>query len=101
MRRLATLVALLVLSLSRFGVTAPARAAAWSERPHGRELFAPAVRLTVELREAAPRVPSRATSPWLPFHGAELVPLASPIARLADRPWPVERTSFGAWPRAT
>jgi hypothetical protein len=103
MRRLATFVALLVLSLSRFGVTAPepARAPAWSESGHVREPYTPAVRFAVDLREAAPRVPPRATSPWLPLQGAQLVRLAGPITRLADRPWPVEHSSLGAWPRVT
>jgi hypothetical protein len=104
MRRFATLVALLVLSLSRFGVAAPAhaRAAVWSASRHPHELVTPAVRFdSVGLRDAGPRLASRAMSPWLPFHGTELVRIAGLIARPANRPWSVERSSLGAWPRVT
>jgi hypothetical protein len=104
MRRFLALATLLVLSLSRFGVAAPApvRGAGWSESRHPHELVTPTVRFdTVGLREAVPRLASRAMSPWLPFHGTELVRIAGLTPRPADRSWAVERSSLGAWVRVT
>ena len=104
MRRFTTLVALLVLSLSRFGVAAPApaRASASVERGYPRELHMPAVRIAaVGVRAAAPRILPRAGTHWLPFHGAQLVVHALPLARRPDAPLVVERVPLGASPRVT
>lgn len=69
MRRFAALLALLVLSLSRFGAAATPSSA--HVRAIGRietqELAAPTVRLAAHvLAEAAPREQSRALAPWIP-----------------------------------
>ena len=69
MRRFAALIALFVLSLSRFGAMAtPSSAHSWTIghiETHG--LAAPTVRLAAHvLSEAAPREQARALAPWLP-----------------------------------
>jgi hypothetical protein len=104
MRRFITLVALVVLSLSRFGVSAsaPARASVWSEHQVPRELITSAVRFPgVGMHEAVPRVPSRPTAPWLPLHSAVHVSFAPLIAHPADKPAAAEHSSLGVWARIT
>jgi hypothetical protein len=99
-RRIAALLALFVLSLSRIGAMAEPSGA--HVRSIGgivaHELAAPAVRLDAHtLREAAPREPARVLSHWLPMHAsAELRALGEPTdARRAVQH--ADRVTRGEW----
>lgn len=100
MRRFSALIALFVLSLSRFGAVAmPSSAHALSiGRIETHELAALAVRLAAHvLDETAPRTQARTFVPWL---------AASPVATLRDdasvgggnvAPGGVDRVASGEW----
>jgi len=100
MRRFAALIALFVLSLSRFGAVAtPSSAHARSiGRIETHELAAPTVRLSAHvLREAAPRDQSHALAPWLP--APSFAPLGANAASRGVRGelTDVDHVAIGEW----
>jgi hypothetical protein len=104
MRRLLALATLLVLSLSRFGAPAPLHARTWVVDRVTSELGAavPGARLAAPTaRDLAPRVPTRAAAPWLPFHGAVQLDLAPESEARRDRPAVAARPPRTAWHRFT
>jgi hypothetical protein len=100
MRRFVALIALFVLSLSRFGAVAtPSSAHARSiGRIETHELAAPTVRLAAHvLREAAPREQPRAVAPWLP--APSFAPLGAHAGSRSARGdlTQVDQAALGEW----
>lgn len=104
MRRFAALAALFLLSLSRFGASAPVRAHAleWTADQTSHALVAPAVRLAGQgLRELAPRVAPRTHASSAPSRAAHAFLLAIPFRRSGDLVAWTELRAPEAWHRFT
>ena len=100
MRRIVALATLLVLSLSRFGVSAPARASAGSVHHASREMVAsaPSVRVVpLAARELAPRAPVRASTPWLPSRTWDALESGVLLDRSRIERPRRERVALGEW----
>jgi hypothetical protein len=101
MRRLATVLALFVLSLSRLGaVVAPssARAPALSRITHELVAPAPVVRLApLALRDVPPREPTRPIAPWLPWQAGFAYHDLGEVEHARRVAAHVDGRSLGAW----
>jgi hypothetical protein len=98
MRRLAALLVVLLVSLSRFGATAPSSTQA---RVVGRvlhELATPAVRLpSLVTRDVGARGPAHSLTPWLPSKATDANRVVVLSARTGREAPDVARTALGDW----